>query len=59
MSEMHRHVRGGRLHPPLRISLDDSRDQWLWQVLSRARLRTLARVMVMYGHSTETATPRS
>ena len=45
MSEMHRHVRGGRFRPPLRSSLDDSRNRWLWQVLSRACLRTPALAM--------------
>ena len=29
--EMHRHTRGGRFHPPLQSSLDDSHNRWLWQ----------------------------
>ena len=31
MFEMHRHMRGGRFHPPLQSSLNDSRNRWLWQ----------------------------
>ena len=44
MSEMHRYVRGGQFHPPLRRSLDDYRNRQLWQALSRAHLRTPALV---------------